>query len=78
VQAVLVLKEDMLRQAAELRATRLTLPPNHPDQLSLWVREFGVYVAYGLIVGFTTGYASHLLLDGGTERGIPLISKKLI
>ncbi len=78
VQGAIALKEHMLERAAELRATRLALPPNHPDQLSLWVREFGIYVAYGAIVGFAAGYTSHLLLDGGTERGIPLISQRLI
>jgi membrane-bound metal-dependent hydrolase YbcI (DUF457 family) len=27
----------------------------------------------GLIVGFTVGYASHLVLDAGTKRGLPLV-----
>ncbi len=78
VRGVIALKDDMLGRAAELKAARLALPPNHPDQFSLWIREFGIYVAYGAVVGFAAGYTSHLLLDGGTERGIPLISQKLI
>lgn len=27
----------------------------------------------GLLIGFAVGYASHLLLDAGTRKGIPLI-----
>ena len=78
VQGEEALRTTLLPRAAELRATRLGLPEGHSDRLSLWLREIGIYMAYGAIVGFAAGYTSHLVLDGGTDRGIPLLSQGLV
>ena len=78
VQGEEALRSTLLPRAAKLRASRLALPEDHPDRLSLWLREIGMYMAYGAIVGFAAGYTSHLLLDGGTDRGIPLLSQGLV
>ncbi len=71
------LKNDTLSHAAELRAKRLALPVNHPDRFLLGLQELLLYVTYGAAIGFAAGYTSHLVLDMGTERGIPLICRGL-
>ena len=35
-------------------------------------------VAAGLLIGFIAGYSSHLLLDAGTKRGLPLLGIQLL
>jgi hypothetical protein len=77
VEAEELLRTTLLGQAAELRAMRLALPEDHSDRLSLWLREIAVYMAYGATIGLAAGYTSHLLLDGGTDLGIPLLSQGL-
>lgn len=37
-------------------------------------KAFLLRVIAGLIVGFISGYASHLLLDAATKRGLPILT----
>jgi hypothetical protein len=34
-----------------------------------------LYIAAGIPIGTAAGYVSHLVLDAGTPRGIPLIAR---
>jgi hypothetical protein len=66
---------ELLAKAAEIRAQRLLLEPDHPDHATLQLQEFAMYLLSGVLIGLPVGYLSHLIADGGTERGIPLIGR---
>jgi hypothetical protein len=76
-KSVATLGRDILERAAELRARRLALRPDDASRFWLGLQELGLYASYGAIIGLAAGYASHVILDGGTSRGIPLIGKGL-
>lgn len=44
----------------------------------LWLKHWGLYIGWrflrGLVPGAVGGYGSHLLLDAGTPRGLPLLT----
>ena len=84
----LVRIETFCRQRAEQKATeRRTLDmipagepnafvpaPNNPlTQLFLLIGEFFWRAAAGFLNGMAAGYLSHLALDAGTPRSIPLL-----
>ena len=75
VKASAAFQRDILSHAAALRTQRLALPSDHPDRFWLGLQEFALYFTYGATIGFVAGYASHLLLDMGTKRGIPIVCK---
>ncbi len=66
---------ELLAKAAEIRALRLQLGPQHPDHATLQTQECGLYFLSGFVIGLPAGYLSHLIADAGTERGIPLIGR---
>lgn len=49
------------------------LPAGHCDRLGLWLTAAAEEFVVGLVQGLAAGYASHLFLDGGTPRGLPLL-----
>lgn len=61
------------KRARRLRAEREALPPDHPDQGCLMIKEMLSHFLTGAAVGLVAGYASHLLLDARTPRGLPLL-----
>ena len=67
--------DELLGKAAGVRERRVQLGPEHPDHAALWLQEFGLYFLCGLVIGVPVGYLSHLIVDAGTERGIPLVGR---
>jgi len=68
---------DLRAQAARLRARRLELPAGHPERVGLAFSEYAIYALLGFTVGFAVGYATHVLADMGTPRGVPLLARKV-
>jgi hypothetical protein len=62
-------------QAADrARRERESLQTDHPDRAGLWLAEMAEHFAIGVLVGAPPGgYVSHLLLDAGSPRGLPLL-----
>jgi hypothetical protein len=65
-------------QAARLRLTRLSLPETDPRRTQLAIQEHLIYVLLGLAFGFAVGYASHVVADTMTPRGVPLACRVLV
>jgi hypothetical protein len=51
----------------------MALPEGHSERSGLWLSEMICHVLAGMIYGLPVGYASHLILDAGTPRCIPII-----
>ena len=65
-------------EAARLRSLRLALPDNHPDRFALGLRECLIYTVLGFSLGLTVGYATHVVADMTTPRGVPLVARAII
>lgn len=59
--------------AFDLRARRKSLPSGDGSAASLWRAEAGRYFLLGAAAGAIPGYLSHLALDAGTPRYLPII-----
>lgn len=57
--------------AERCRARRGALPLNHPERTGLWLAEMLEHFLIAAAVGLPAGYASHLVLDAGSSRGLP-------
>ncbi len=57
--------------AERWRMQRDGLPEGHPDRAGLWLAEMFEHVLVGAAAGAPAGYASHLVLDAGSPRGLP-------
>lgn len=55
------------------RAAYEALPIGHPDRAGLCLAEFVEHFLIGAAVGLPAGYASHLVLDATSPRGLPPI-----
>jgi len=60
-------------EAARLRALRASLAQDHRDRLGLWLAEMVEHFLIGATIAVPIGYASHLVLDAGSARGLPPI-----
>jgi len=61
------------RQAADrLALQNQEQPSSEPDRLLCVALEILLRVAAGMGAGFIAGYVSHLVLDAGTPRSLPL------
>jgi len=56
---------------ARWRTQREALPQGHADRARLWVSEMLEHFVVGAAFGLPAGYASHLILDAGSPRGLP-------
>lgn len=59
--------------AERLRMQRVGLPAGDRDRTALWLAEMFEHVLVGAAVGLPAGYASHLVLDAASPRGLPPI-----
>src|SRR5438094_742998 len=61
------------REAAAERchAEREALPPDHPERAGLWLAEMFEHFLIAGALGLPAGYASHLVLDAASPRGLP-------
>ena len=64
-----------LRAQADEYAERRAASGDWFEQIVLWIAETACRVA-GFVAGVIPGYLSHLVLDAGTPRGIPLLSAR--
>lgn len=78
-------RQQAERKAAERKTLQATPDPTQPNmfvaspnssltQLWLTICEFFWHALAGLVNGLTAGYISHLVLDAGTPRSIPLLT----
>jgi len=75
--------ETLVQWQAALRARADQLAAERPyltndlaralNQVAEWVLRF----LAGTVIGFPAGYVSHLVLDAGTPRGLPLFTRDL-
>jgi len=65
--------QSICRENAAACADRLAVEQAPLDRLLLGLSVLLWHVAAGFAVGLPAGYVSHLLLDGGTRRGLPLL-----
>jgi hypothetical protein len=72
-QRVVLWLSERENAAARLRAAREALPPDHADRFWLWLSEMIEHMLIGAAIGAPAGYASHLVLDGCSPRGLPPI-----
>jgi membrane-bound metal-dependent hydrolase YbcI (DUF457 family) len=61
------------RNCAGHTARASTLPPGSTQRRDAEASALMWSIAAGLIVGFASGYASHLALDAATSRSLPLL-----
>ena len=59
--------------AERCRAQREALPVDHPERAGLWLAEMFEHFLIAAALGLPAGYASHLLLDAASSRGLPPI-----
>ncbi len=57
--------------AEQARLQREALPKGHPDRAGLWLAEMFEHFLVAAALGLPAGYASHLILDAGSPRGLP-------
>jgi len=57
--------------AERCRAQREALPPDHPERAGLWLAEMFEHFLIAAALGLPAGYASHLVLDAASPRGLP-------
>jgi hypothetical protein len=57
--------------AERCRAQREALPLDHPERAGLWLAEMFEHFLIAAAVGLPAGYASHLVLDAASPRGLP-------
>lgn len=52
----------------------------HDQRLVLWYRCLELFwlLVAGVVIGFLTGYISHLVLDALTPRGLPLVARQIV
>lgn len=63
-----------LRQRARtLQSQRERLPPSHAQRTDLWLSEIACRLLAGATIGLPAGYASHLLKDAESPRGLPSV-----
>lgn len=63
-----------VRQWAERCRTRRDVATSKIEQFLWWLAEMLCRLAAGAMAGAPAGYASHLLLDAATPRGLPLFA----
>jgi hypothetical protein len=65
-------QRSLRSQAEQYRLARLSAPP---AVSAIWYAacEWACYVLSGIVAGFLAGYCSHLLLDFGTPRCLPIV-----
>src|SRR5439155_16999082 len=56
---------------ARCRTEREALPPDHPERAGLWLAEMFEHFLVAAALGLPAGYASHLVLDAVSPRGLP-------
>lgn len=66
-------RDAMRQRARALRAQREQLPVGHPQRTDLWLAEMACRFVAGATTGLPAGYASHLLKDAESPRGLPPI-----
>lgn len=66
-------REALRQRARALQVQRERLPANHPQRMDLWLSEMACSLLAGATIGLPAGYASHLLKDAGSPRGLPPI-----
>lgn len=66
--------QSVCRENAAACARQLATAQVPLDRLLLGLGALLWHVAAGFVVGLPAGYASHLFLDGGTRRGLPLLA----
>lgn len=71
------LGEELRAEGASLRSIRFGLDADDPGRIELAVREYLIYFLLGFSLGVTVGYASHILADLATPRGVPLLSRHI-
>jgi hypothetical protein len=59
--------------AERWRSQREVLPVDHPEQATLWLAEMLEHFLIAAALGLVAGYASHLVLDAASPRGLPPI-----
>lgn len=57
--------------AERSRLEREALPAGHPDRPGLWLAEMFEHILVAAVPGLLAGYASHLILDATSPRGLP-------
>lgn len=70
---VSALQARLRSQAAIARQCLAFLPHGSPEWDQERLKVFVLTLLAGAVVGLATGYLSHLALDAGTRRGLPLI-----
>jgi len=65
--------QQRFREKAEQCRARRAVTTDVLDSFVLWLAEILLRLWAGAVVGLAVGYGSHLLLDAGTPRGLPLI-----
>lgn len=70
--AMLKWRESLRRRAAQFRAQREALPPEHPGRTELWLYQVGCHVLSGISIGLPVGYVSHLMADSKTSPLPPI------
>ncbi|SRR6266566_5854351 len=63
--------EEREAAAGRWRALREALPLGHPDRAGLWLAEMLEHFLVATALGLPAGYASHLVLDAASPRGLP-------
>jgi uncharacterized membrane protein YeaQ/YmgE (transglycosylase-associated protein family) len=63
------------RQRAQLLEVSIQGMPAGPERSHCELDAFAWRFVAGALVGFAAGYISHLVLDGATKRGIPLLTR---
>jgi len=66
-------QQHVRERAGRCRARRDTAT-NALKQFLWWLAEVACRIAAGAMAGVAAGYASYLLLDAGTPRGLPLLA----
>jgi len=66
--------QTVCRENAAACVRQLATPPVPLERLVLGLGVLLWHVAAGFVVCLPAGYASHLVLDGGTRRGLPLLA----
>lgn len=67
-----------LRAKADRFAAERAASQNWFDKLLLLLAELACRAAAGFLGGIVPGYLSHLVLDSGTPRGLPLIAAQIV
>lgn len=72
--------ERFCRQQAELASNhrKNAVGLSDLERFFLLLQEMAWRIAAGILAGFIAGYGSHLILDAGTPKSLPLISPQFI